>query len=530
MRPLFQYIGPFTGAARWAGRMLSSAWRRTLPFFRVPPALPPERSFSISRDLFLRGLGLVLFAAFVSVALQVEGLIGSRGILPLDASLKDVAASYGPRRFFLLPTLFWLNAGDAALQGACWAGAACSLLLALGIAPLPCLFAAWALYLSVATGGAEFFNYQWDSLLLETSFAALFLAPLRRLSPSRAEGPPSALRLLLLWILFRVVFFSGIVKLLSHDPSWGTLQALRFFFQCQPLPTPLAWWAQQAPEGVLTAACFALLALELGVPVLMGTTRKLRLACFAILVLYQVLLMGVANTNFFNLLVILLALFLVDDAAWRARARNTFLVRWFPPPPARRDPPAPGRVRWALIPFFLFILAVSAVQTAADLGYSGKWPEPFVSCFRLNYPLRFTSHYGYTVTSTDYRPQVVLEGTLDGKEWKEYRFRWAPGDLKRLTGFATMHAPRLDGQMWLLPYARCEDAPWFQQFLGRVAVASPPVLDLMASDPFDGKPPLQVRSKAFLYRFTSIPERRRTGEWWARVEKGEFCPPVSKPK
>jgi hypothetical protein len=471
----------------------------------------------------LRGLGLLLLIAFVSAGFQLQGLVGSRGILPLAESLKGVAAEYDARRFFLLPTLFWIDAGDATLTAAWALGAACSLSLALGFLPLPSLFAAWALYLSVVVAGAEFFDFQWDFLLLEMAFTGLFLAPLRRLSAARPEPPPPVLRWLQVWLLFRVFFFSGAVKLLSGDPSWGSLKALRWFFQCQPLPPPPAWWAQQWPGIVLSAACLAVLVVELGVPLLLFLGRPLRRLSFLVLLAYQGALLFFANTHFLNLEVMLLSLFLVDDAAWK----DSRLLR----PLASRfgRPTAPPGVRWAAVPCAFLVLSLTLLQAVADLGYRGRWPEPFLSMSRFNAPLRLVGHYGYTVTSIDTRPQIVVEGTLDGKDWKEYRFRWAPGDLRRMPGFSSPHSPRLEARLWLAAHGKCEDAPWFQQFLGRLATASPPVLDLLAEEPFGGQAPLTVRSRRYDYRFTGLGERWRTGNAWVRVERGEFCPPVSDP-
>jgi len=522
MRSWLPYLKKTVDLAGGTARSVARTARR---IFVVQLPKTPDRTFSISGDLFLRGLGLVLLAAFLTAETQVLGLIGTKGILPLAESLKGVAAEYGVKRYFYLPTLFWFKAGDAVLTGSCWLGVAVSLLLVLGIAPLPCLLTAWALYLSLVTAGADFFNYQWDLLLLEICFAALFMAPAWRLNPGNRRDIPVVFRWLLLWLLFRVVFFSGLIKLLSGDPDWGTLSALRFFFQCQPLPTPLAWWAQQTPEPLLKAVCLVVLLVELGVPFLMLLNRRLRIASFFILVAYQFVLMATVNTNFFNLLVILLCLLLLDDASWLSASRLRGILSPFARSKANPSPPMTRR----LLPYFIFIAVLSVIQTSADLGYKGKWPEPFLSLFRLNVPLRFTSHYGYTISSADTRPVIVVEGTSDGKEWKEYGFRWKPGDSKRMPGFAAPHQPRLDAQMWLAVFGKCEDAPWFQQFMGRLASASKPVLGLLSSDPFHGVPPASVRARLYDYRFTTFAEWRRTGDWWRRVDRGEFCPPVSKP-
>lgn len=521
MKPSLTSIPRLAGNLNsWSGRLREILVRAVTP----APTAPAGTSYRISSEAFLRGLGLVMAVFFVSSAVQLPGLVGTRGILPLADSLRTVAASYDARRFFFLPTLFWFGADDVRLAAACWTGTVAALSLAAGFLPLPSLLVAWILALSVIVGGAEFFDFQWDFLLLETAFAALFIAPFRRFDPCRAASPPPLMRAILLWVLFRLLFFSGLAKLVS-DPSWGSLTALKHFFLCQPLPTPAAWWAAKAPDPLLRAACLAVLVIELGVPLLFFLGSRLRRTAFLILVGYQAVLLLFANTHFLHFQVMLLALLLVDDAAWqRSPLLGPIVARFAPPGEASVFRPI-----WAITPYALLVLLITIPQTAADLGWRPSWPEPFRSAFRLNVPLRFVNHYGYTVTSTDRRPQIVLSGTLDGREWRDYRFRWAPGDVGILPGWSSPHSPRLEARLWLASYSRCEEVPWFQQFLGRLASGSPAVLALMAPDPFAGQAPLTVRSARFDYRFTTFGEWRKTGDWWIRVERGEFCPPVSNP-
>src|ERR1043165_4339981 len=59
-----------------------------------------------SRDLFLRALGGVYLIAFISLWLQVDGLIGEQGILPVSRFLHGAHEQVGSDAFFLLPTLW----------------------------------------------------------------------------------------------------------------------------------------------------------------------------------------------------------------------------------------------------------------------------------------------------------------------------------------------------------------------------------------------------------------------------------------
>ena len=100
----------------------------------------------------------------------------------------------------------------------CGAGVGLSLLLLFGIAPAPVLFLLWCLYLSLSTVCGPFLDFQWDMLLLETGFLAIFFAPLQWVErPSRQAAPSSVVLWLLRWLMFRLMLESGCVKLMSGD-------------------------------------------------------------------------------------------------------------------------------------------------------------------------------------------------------------------------------------------------------------------------------------------------------------------------
>src|SRR5436305_458187 len=79
---------------------------------------PP--SYVRMRSLLLRGLGVTYLAAFASLGVQVEGLLGRRGILPAAEFLDEVQHALGTRGYSQFPTLLWLNHSDAALHALCW--------------------------------------------------------------------------------------------------------------------------------------------------------------------------------------------------------------------------------------------------------------------------------------------------------------------------------------------------------------------------------------------------------------------------
>jgi len=189
-------------------------------FIRILSSILNSSPHLLTRCFFLRGLGLIYFTAFVSLWVQLDGLIGSRGILPAADFLSAVQTQLGGQSYYLLPTLFWLNASDAFLHLICGGGAVLSLLLVAGIATGPILLLLWAFYLSLTVAGQEFLAFQWDNLLLETGFLAIFFAPWQFWPKLSHESPPAPVWLWLLrWLLFKLMFSSGAVKLLSDDPT-----------------------------------------------------------------------------------------------------------------------------------------------------------------------------------------------------------------------------------------------------------------------------------------------------------------------
>ena len=102
-------------------------------------------------------------------------------------------------------------------------------LLIAGILSTPALILLWLFYLSLSVVGQEFLSYQWDTLLLETGFLAIFLAPVTfRERRRELIAPPRVIVWLFLWLLFRLMVGSGVVKLASGDPTWHNLTALSY--------------------------------------------------------------------------------------------------------------------------------------------------------------------------------------------------------------------------------------------------------------------------------------------------------------
>ncbi|HPK03153.1 MAG TPA: lipase maturation factor family protein [Candidatus Sumerlaeota bacterium] len=489
---------------------------------------PVPRSWRLTRWMVLRGVALIFFIAFASLLVQVRGLIGSDGILPVGEYLERASGMLGPGAWRAVPTLSWISPGDAMLVGQCLAGMALAILAGLWIAPGPALLGCWGLYLSLTVAGQRFMGYQWDALLLETGLLAALWAPWRRRPRAEDEPAPSAIgRWLLWWLLFRLMFESGVVKLASGDPLWRELAALDYHYWTQPLPTWIGLLAAHLPAWFQHLSCAVMFGIELGAPWLILFGRKGRLVAFALLVALQVLILLTGNYTFFNGLTIVLCLSLLDDAAWvrfvprakRARALLRGCRQW------RRPAPRGQRGALAVVAGIAIIVGGGQVVRAFDRGLAPRglvgWVETRVA------PLNSFNPYGLFAVMTPSRPEIVIEGTADGVAWTPYEFKWKPGRLDRRPRFVAPHQPRLDWQMWFAALGSLRGNAWIVTLMERLLEGEPSVLGLLGENPFKAAPPLAVRAVLYEYRPADPAVRRETGQWWTREPMGLYAPPLA---
>ncbi|MFI4922922.1 MAG: lipase maturation factor family protein [Burkholderiales bacterium] len=469
----------------------------------------PPRSELVSW-FFLRAIGLIYLAAFVSFGVQALGLVGSHGILPLPEFIDSIKRYFSWERYWLFPMVFWMSSADSAIQVTCWAGAVLSLLLVFNILPRLSLLLLYVLYLSLFYAGQDFMTFQWDLLLLEAGFLALLLS----ITPTIGIW-------LLRWLLFRFMFLSGAVKLLSGDPTWVNLSALSFHFQTQPLPTPLAWYAHHLPQSALLAATAVTFVIELVLPFFIFLPRRLRfIAAYGFLVL-QVSICVTGNYNFFNLLTMALCLVLFDDAA---------LHKIFPQRLTRLLQQRTQDVGQKKIASFvagslaLLIVSVSAVQLYS--AFSGRAPALAKWIDYGIAPLRIVNSYGVFAVMTTERPEIIIEGSDDGIHWKEYPFKYKPGEVERRPPWNIPHQPRLDWQMWFAALGTQDQHPWFSRLLQRLLENSPEVIALLGANPFPDKPPHYVRALLYDYRYASSEQKESKGVWWERRLVGLYYPAV----
>jgi predicted DCC family thiol-disulfide oxidoreductase YuxK len=467
-----------------------------------------------TRRAVLAGIGLCYLFAFASLGVQVRGLIGATGLLPAADLLAAARAQLGLLRWWLLPTLAWLGSSDAALVGLCVAGAAASLGLIFDLWAGPCALACWALYLSLCAVGSDFMSFQWDALLLEAGLIAVFLAPWSR----RARGatkPPRGALLLLRLLLFKLMLESALVKWGSGDPAWRDFTALTYHWWTQPLPTPAAWYAARLPLAAQKFACLAMFGVEAGAPFLLLLPRRPRALGAALIAGLMCLIALTGNYGFFDLLTVVLCASALDDGF-------APLARLAPPSAAREPSPWRGR---ALTAFAALWVTVGAITLA---GVCGLRPFPGGAAGALLAvvePFRSLNSYGLFAVMTKTRDEISVEVSVDGRDWREWPFKWKPGDPRRAPPLVAPHMPRLDWQMWFASLGA--PSPWFNNLLARLLEGSPAVEGLLGPSPLGGAKPVYARAVVWSTRFSTADERRADGVWWRRERGGLYFPVVS---
>lgn len=481
---------------------------------------PAPSTYRVASGLFVRSIGAVYLIAFLSLWWQIDGLGGSDGIVPISRFLDSLVSRLGAERLTALPTLFWFGAGDGVLHIACALGTVIAALVIAGMFTAPGLILLWAIYLSFVNVCRPFLSFQWDILLLEAGFLAILVAPwrVRCPIPDRRAAPRPALWLVR-WLLFRLMFSSGMVKLTSGDSTWWDLTALEVHYETQPLPTWTAWYAHQWPAGVQVFSCAVMFFIELIVPFLFFAPRRLRLTASVLTIGLMAAIAATGNYTFFNLLTVILCLTLIDDDAWpRATRRGAIESR-----PPRRWP------IWISMPVIAFVIVVSTAEMTRRWRLPYAWPVAVRSAQRAIAPFHLINVYGLFADMTETRPEIIVEGSRDGTTWLPYEFKWKPGDPTRRPRFVAPHQPRLDWQMWFAALGNEQRNPWFQYFQYRLLQGKEDVLALLETNPFPDAPPRYIRAVLYDYRFTDFATRAEKGTWWNRRPLRLYSPVRSLP-
>jgi Lipase maturation factor len=474
-------------------------------------------SYRLTRFAFLRGLGLIYLAGFVTLVRQWRPLIGSDGLLPARDLLSYVREQLGSfaSGFWRLPSVFWLGSSDATLSICAWLGVLISLAAVLGLANAPLLAALWVLYLSFVHVGQIFYGYGWESLLCETGFLAIFLAPALSLKPFRGSVPWPVL-FLLRWLSFRVMFGAGLIKM-RGDSCWHDLSCLNYHYETQPLPNPFSAAYHHLPTGVHQLGVLFNHFVELVVPFGVFGPRRVRHAAGALIIVFQLCLISSGNLAFLNWLTIVITLSCFDDTVFE-RA----LPKRYRRAVATAIEPL-GRPRRVVTGILLSLIGLLSLDPVFNLLSPRQ---------RMNAgfdPFSLVNTYGAFGSVTRERNEIVLEGTSatspdESARWEPFELPCKPGDPARRPCFVAPYQYKLDWQLWFAAFGSASEQPWLLHLVEKLLRGDPVVDPLFEKQPFRAHPPRYVRALFYRYRFA---ESGQQGAYWQRELLGEYLRPLS---
>lgn len=459
--------------------------------------------YDLARLVVQRGLGIVYLLAFANVLAEWRPLLGERGLLPASRVVARVP-------FRRAPSLLHWRHDDRTVHGLAWAGVVLAALAVTGVtAVLPSWLSVlvwlvlWALYLSFVSVGQVFYAFGWESILLEAGFLVAWLG-------ADDVAPPVLTMWLLRWLVFRIEFGAGLIKL-RGDRCWRELTCLDFHHETQPLPGPLSWRFHHLPGWMHRVETGANHVVQLVVPWLLLGPQPLAGAAAVAIIITQAWLMASGNFAWLNALTIVLACSALPDS-WLGGVDGATAAPWW------------------------FVVAVVGVTLAVVV--LSWWPVRNMASPRQRMnatfnPLHLVNSYGAFGSVTRVRHEVVVEGTRaddpgDEAEWRAFEFHAKPGPVDRRPPQVAPFHRRLD---WLLWFAALSPAPgrhpWLLALLDGLLAGDEQLRRLVRVDPFDGTPPRWVRVRRYRYRFSTPEERRQSGNWWVRDLVGTDVAPRS---
>jgi hypothetical protein len=461
----------------------------------------------LTRFAVQRALALVYLVAFLVAVNQFRPLLGERGLLPVPEFLRAAP-------FRRAPSIFHLGYTDRRFTVVAWAGVTLSSAALLSLperASLPVSMlvwlALWALYLSIVNVGQTFYAFGWESLLLEAGFLAIFLG-------SSDSAPPVLVIWLLRWLLFRLEFGAGLIKM-RGDRCWRDLTCLDYHHETQPMPNPLSWYFHRLPRRLHRIETAGNHFAQLVAPFGLFAPQPVAEIAASVMVLTQLWLVLSGNFAWLNLLTITLAISAFD---------GSWLHRVIPVSP----PASTGSPHWYQAMVLLLTLLVAVLSW---------WPVRNMFSSRQAMNLSFNrihlvNTYGAFGSVTRVRHEVVVEGTgdeelTDTTVWEEYGFKGKPGDPRLRPPQVAPYHLRLDWLMWFAALSPSYGRSWFVPLMSRLLENDAATLALLRHNPFSERPPSFVRARLYRYCFTTWQQRRESGEWWSRELVGDYLRPIA---
>ena len=462
--------------------------------------------YQIARAVLQRGVAVIYLLAFVNVRNQFRPLLGAHGLLPVPRYLARTS-------FRQSPSLFHWRYSDRMVAVMAWTGIVLAASTVLGLpellpawATIPWWLAMWALYLSFVNVGQVFYGFGWESLLLEAGFYAAFLG-------NASVAPPLVVLLAFRWLLFRVEFGAGMIKM-RGDRCWRDLTCLDYHHETQPMPNPTSRWFHLLPGRAHRIEVASNHVAQLGAPFLLFMPQPLAGVGAAVMILTQGYLMLSGNYAWLNLITVVLGFAAIPDA-------------WYATVGADLSHSAMAMPAWFWV--------LTAVVGAAVIFLSYRPVRNLLTGRQLmNFSFNryhLVNTYGAFGSITRRRREVVIEGTRAedpaAADWRPYEFKGKPTDpTRRPPQYAPYHL-RLDWLMWFVALSPSYGRGWLDALVTKLLEADDDTVGLLSHDPFGDEPPRWIRGRLVDYRFATRRERAEGGTYWVTGESRSLFDPVS---
>ena len=519
---------PFPGPAcelNWPGRV----WRQARDFC----GLGGTTTYLWPRWLVLRAVGIVYLFIFAGIIREGHALVGPQGIAPLGEFFTQLHQVF-PRTLEALvraPSLFWFNTDSGMITFLSWSGFIAAAAVVLNLWPRMALFACWLIFVSFVSTWRVFTPAQLDRLMLETAIICIPFAPAGFRPGLGAASPPRPIAVFMMrWMLFRVMFESGLIKLTVGDPHWRNLTAMEVMYETSPFPTILGYLDHGLPHAYHIFEIALTFAAELLAPLLalFGGWRG-RWFAFWVWLMLQGGIQLTSNFGWLNTAAIGLGLLLFDDQMlisatnrlhWRKLAG--FLAAKVTEPAKRTIGAfklyglrAALGLHFYLTLFFFAKVCGVAVDT---LPYAITWPV------HLLWEFRSANGYYLYATFDPVRYQVEFEGSNDGGlTWRTYPYRYMPQREDRISPFFAPWFARFDATVEIAGW-NGKKSPLMPAVAAHLLARHADVMALFAGDPFPDRPPTLIRMRGYRLRFTDAATHRRTGHYWHKEPAGTYMP------
>jgi hypothetical protein len=464
-------------------------------------------SSELTRLVFQRGMALTYLLGFLNALNQFKPLLGEKGLLPVPQFLRFVS-------FQEVPSIFHWRYSDKFFTFVAGLGLLLSAIMLLGLVDGSPLWGSmliwgilWGIYLSIVNVGQTFYAFGWESMVLEAGFLSIFLG-----TPPYAT--PFIILLLLRWMLFRLEFGAGLIKL-RGDSCWRKLTCMNYHHETQPMPNPFSWYFHHLPVWFHKLEVIGNHVTQLIVPWGLFLPQPFPAISALIILFTQGWLFISGNYSWLGFLTMVLALTGFSDQQLQ------MIIPWHLSPTL-----APTEIQIGLIVIVSAIVIYLSYQPVRNMLSRNQMMNACFNCYHL------VNTYGAFGTVTKERFEIIVEGTDEAvitpqTKWQEYEFKAKPGDPKRRPPqFAPYHL-RLDWLMWFAafePYHNPYRNPWFTELMYKFLENDPGVLQLIRHNPFSDHAPRFIRAKMYQYHFTTAEEKKRTGNWWNRKYIGEYFP------